>query len=240
MPSAVAPVRSICLATITREDIHVGHHASVLAATQTPNGSVIQVLDRTNGPYLDDGRNLICEDYLNLDPLPEWILMYDSDVVATPDQFAALVADIAFPHATPVIGGVYANPDVDGKIRPVVYGWGDKKLPGSDETRESFIQLTKKELRNAPPFTYEGAVIHPDICAVSCIGTGFMAIHHSVLVALMNTYGYPMPFFDEPVLNDIHLGEDMGFCARVRALGYPVLCHRGVRVAHYKKMRLTI
>jgi hypothetical protein len=76
------------------------------------------------------------------------------------------------------------------------------------------------------------------VCQVDALGTGFLAIHHTLLAKMAAHYGEPLPWFDEPVHESVHYGEDMGFALRCRTLGYPVLAHRGCRPLHNKTTKL--
>lgn len=224
----------IVLGLITRDSIHVDTALSILAASQA-NIGITSVQVHKHGPYLDDARNLLVQLCLDHAPPWDWLMMVDSDMVFAPADIATLIGAVASPHLTPVIGGVYANPDAKGRANPVVYRWGD--FDRGDMLVPSFVQMSKKELADSQNW----ALVDGDVVGVGCVGTGFLAIHRSILVTLLDTYRPPfLPWFDEPIINGVHMGEDMGFCRRVLDLGYPVLVHRGVRLGHHKATYLTI
>jgi hypothetical protein len=89
-----------------------------------------------------------------------------------------------------------------------------------------------------PMWPREGPDSLDPLTKVTAVGGGFLMIHRSVLTSLREIHGEPLPYFDEPILDGIHLGEDIGFCIRCADAGFDVWVHRGVQVGHYKHMRL--
>lgn len=193
----------------------------------------------------------------------DWFLFVDGDIEFDLATFDALFHVVAHPDYNPtrypVIGGVYINPFDDagvegdeedarypGHIGPVVYEWIERddlagKLAGIPTF--TFSRLSRTALATRPPVNKSwnppGTETSPSpICEVAAIGTGFLAIHSSILVTLGEHFGEPLPWFDEPVVNGVHYGEDFGFCHRVRSLGYPVLAHRGCTPLHHKTIKL--
>lgn len=196
------------------------------------------------GPYLDDGRNKVVANALTL-PDWEWLLFVDSDIELLPEHITTLLAPYA--HEDPfqarvhsVIAGVYVNPFDDGlhadNIGPVVYEWGEYVGLGAEPGMESFMRVTRERLADLPPVFPDDH--WADVVQVDAVGTGFMAVHRSMLTMMQYNYDAPQPWFHEPVINGVHMGEDMGFCYRLREMGYPVLVHRGVTPVHRKTMKL--
>lgn len=230
-------------------------------------GRIVHHLLLPSGPYLDAGRNKAVDGAMKLrddqgNLVWDWFLFVDSDIEFDVETFDALFAPMHHPDydpiCYPVVGGVYANPFDDapvagdeadehpGQIGPVVYEWAERSdLPGNlmGVPTLTFCRLSRKTLATLPPvdepWNPPGTEVSPSpVCEVGAIGTGFLAIHSSILDALGKHYGEPLPWFDEPVVHGVHYGEDFGFCHRVRELGYPVLAHRGCTPLHHKTIKL--
>lgn len=197
----------------------------------------------------------------------DWFLFVDSDIEFTNDHLDALTTVIGHPSYDPsrypVIGGVYTNPYddtgvpgeepqmVDGKVvggffGPVCYEWVERDdLAGELNGVPTYTtrRLSRTALATLPPVNEPWNPPSPNgspspVTEVCAIGTGFLAIHHALIAQMYDTYGEPLPWFDEPIVNRVHYGEDFGFCFRVRDLGYPVLAHRGCTPLHNKTTKL--
>ncbi len=170
------------------------------------------------------------------------------------------------PTRYPILSGVYHNPFDDeavpgedeptitdagraGFVGPVVYEWVERRFPDMSDAEEpvwAFRRLSRASLSTLPPVNESWNPSAPDhaptpspVCSVAAVGCGFLAIHTSLLDHMADVYPLPLPFFDEPVLNTVHLGEDLAFCHRARSLGYPVLVNRACVVMHHKTMKLV-
>lgn len=204
-----------------------------------------------SGPYLDSGRNRAIANCLtHPDDAWEWLLFIDSDIEFTPEHISTLLSlhqsGWLSPADYPLIAGIYANPftdEVPGEeeggdhIGPVAYEWVEvENLAGelAGIPTPTFRRLSRKSLAALPGVPGEGS----DVCEVAAVGTGFMAIHRSLLDRMEREFAQPLPWFEEPVRNGIHYGEDMGFCLRLMDMGYPVLVHRGVTPLHHKTLKL--
>ena len=229
----------VLLANINRGQVS---SAFMMGAIQALQQDVIHgMVVVESGPYLDDGRNKAIANALQL-PDWEWLLFVDSDIEWQPHHVAMLlhphaVGDLS-PYDHPVIAGVYVNPFDDGlfadNVGPVVYTWGPYQGVGAEEGMESFVRLSREELADLP------GLLHPTEgpCRVDAVGTGFLALHRDLLLTMQAKFDPPLIWFHEPVLNGVHFGEDMGFCLRLRDLGYPVLVNRACTPIHHKTMKL--
>jgi hypothetical protein len=178
---------------------------------------------------MDMGRNELTIEFYRNPGLGEWLVFVDDDVAGW--GYADLL-DLT-QHGHHIVGGAYSSPH-DGKQFIVAYDWG----PGIHGPM-TLVDLTVDDLDAMPD--------RPT--PVAAIGTGFLAIHRSVIEAFPHYYDPPQPWFAEltllpPDIADvtagIHLGEDMTFCLRANALGVPVHIHPGVRLIHYKKLGITL
>lgn len=215
------------------------------------SGVAMTVLMAESGPYLDVGRNKAVANCLTV-PEWNWLLFIDSDIEFTPDHITALLAPTLHPDydelVMPVIGGVYHSvfddkgvagetPGDPGYVGPVVFEWTEiDDYPGvlAGIPTESFRRISRGGLAALPSHSVD----FPHLARVACIGTGFLAIHRSLLDSMARIFPEPDPWFVEPVVNGVHLGEDMGFCHRLNRLGYPVLANRACVVQHLKTVKL--
>lgn len=246
--STPAPPR-VLVANINRGTISSNMMMGVIQSLQAQVIHGLVVVE--SGPYLDSGRNKAIANALTL-PEWDWLLFIDSDIEFAPSHITTLLAPYADdglnPVTAPVMGGIYCNPFGDDgvpgetkgedRVGPVAYEWvtvdnllGEKAgVPTS-----TFRRLSRKALAALPGDGFAG----DDICRVACVGTGFLAIHRSLLIHMESVYPQPLPWFEEPVRDGVHFGEDMGFCLRLMDMGYPVLVNRACTPLHHKTMKLV-
>lgn len=155
----------------------------------------------------------------------EWLFWIDTDMGFAPDTVDQLVA-AADPVDRPIVGGLcfaYKQTESDGMggwrsaIVPTIYDW--VKIPETGE--EGFLSVPE----------------YPRDALVQCAGTGSacVLIHRSVLEALASdSRGEWYTRVPNPTAGGRLLGEDLSFCLRAGALGFPVHVHTGVRTTHFK------
>lgn len=250
----------VLLANINRGSISTPMASGIINSLSSHR--IRTVLFAESGPYLDAGRNNAVANAL--DVLDEdgnltwdWLLFVDSDVEFAPGHVDTLFAPTLHPDydpmACPIISGVYLNPykdngivgeeddPTDAHVGPVAYEWVERDdLAGELNGTPTFAfrRISKSTLAALPPHPLTSSIYAP-ICEVACVGAGFMALHHSLLTRMLEEFGQPTPFFCEPIVNGVHLGEDMGFCHRVREMGYPVLVNRDCFLLHHKTVQLV-
>lgn len=205
---------SVCLGNITAGEYRIEFVKSLLASRNSSDGPAViaETLLHTYGPYLDDGRNIVVEGFL--DQCESDILLFvDSDIAWTPNHVREIEAAI-HPEVSPVVGGLYYSGF------PVVYRWGtnDEKVP-------TLISLTPDELAEGD---------NGEMVKVDAIGTGFLGIHRDLLVSMREHFGAPQPWFAEETYHGVHHGEDFTFAIRLAELGIPLFCLPKTRVTHYK------
>lgn len=190
----------------------------------------VTVIGKPNGPYMDQGRNELMIHFYRNPALGEWLVFVDDDVADwTVDHLVELTR-----HGHHIVGGAYSSPH-NGEQFIVAYNWGD-----GVHGPHTLIDMTVPELDALPPTPQP----------IAAIGTGFLAIHRSVVEAFPHYYDPPQPWFAELTLippdstgditTGIHLGEDLTFCLRANALGIPVHIHPAVRLTHYKMLGITL
>jgi hypothetical protein len=240
----------VCLTTMARESISIWTHAGIVQAMTTGRAAYHLAIEA--GPYLDDGRNKCIGNALAIrdeddNLLWDWHLFVDSDIEFANDHLEALFAPTAHADYDPTVypfndSGVPGDvPDAaGGYFGPVAYEWTERDdLPGEKAgvPTMAFRRLSRAAFATRPPVN-EFWNADGQVTQVDAIGTGFLAIHASLLTKMYEHYGEPLPWFDEPIRNGVHLGEDFGFALRCMDLGYPVLAHRGCTPMHNKTTKL--
>lgn len=148
----------------------------------------------------------------------DWLLMVDSDEMLTGPVFKKLVDAASYAHRPVIAGLVFAAyPPEGGDIYPT--------------PRPSIFRL--KDDTHEPILDYPRDTVIP----VDAAGTGCLLVHRRVLEAIRaNTPAAPMWgwFQDGPMENGRWISEDLTFCARVRAAGFPLHAHTGAVLPHRK------
>lgn len=171
---------------------------------------------RPDNFYLDEARNDIVRWFLDETDCLH-LLFVDSDILFRGQDMMQLEADLVNEteeDGTPLfcVSGCYYN-IFDGVMKPVA------KLLESDKL------LVRQG--DSPLMEVEGA------------GAGFLMIHRDLLERMRDEYPEPCPWFHEPIIDRAHFTEDLGFCLRVRELGYSVYLDLRVQLSHFKTVRLT-
>lgn len=158
----------------------------------------------------------------------EWLLWVDTDMGFAPDALDRLL-EVADPVERPIVGGLcfaQKHTAADGMggwragIAPTIYDWT------TTPTGETGFLSRSSYLANK---------------VIRCAGTGsaFLLIHRRVFEAIADAHG---PVWYDRVPNPSAggnlMGEDLSFCLRAGALGFPIFVHTGVRTTHYKPVWL--
>lgn len=186
-------------------------------------GAHIPVL---SGAQITKTRNRIVRDFLALESKPDWLWMIDADMTFDPDLLECLVA-AAHPTDRPIIGGLcfaYMRNNAR-KFWPTLYSW----VPGTERLR----RLTQYPADRLVP--------------VAATGAACLLVHRTVFETLAERWSPPWPWFAEtpfyerdeqgqPILEsgDAY-SEDITFCLRAQAAGFPVHVHTGIKLGHVKE-----
>lgn len=232
-PTISVPARTdkVYAGTITRSHVHAGTYGAVQSLMAA--GLIHRWQIRTHGPYLANARNQLVRNFFSFDnPTDEEIaaaetnpgsvgpydilLFIDSDMRPT-NETARPVIESVTPE-TPIVGGLYLNPAEGNVARPVIY------------------EIEEQGFMQPPP----GPIPGSGLMTVGGIGTGFLAIHRTVLERFRDTFDEPVPWFTDLVFGDPpqYIGEDLAFCVRAHSLGIPVCVHRDAKIGHYKEVLL--
>lgn len=181
-----------------------------------------------SGPYLDDSRNR-CVQWFHNDTESDYLVFIDSDIAFDANKVFSLV-EVAAEHGVTILSGVYYN-QFGKDLRALIYEWGDPALSGMnrnylDDDARDLIPLANIQLSALYPQDKP----HP----VDACGAGFFAIHRKVFIDMAAQYAVPQQFFAELCLGGIHMGEDLTFCVRAKAVGHQTYVFPSIEVDHYK------
>jgi hypothetical protein len=139
------------------------------------------------------------------------LVMIDDDIVPPPHAIVRLLDALEGDPRAAVVGALYYSRD--GARPMAVAQWS------SQDTTEAAI----------PPFHGERTAV------VDGVGFGCVALRVSTLRSLETPYFSAHLFVDERSRTVRQCDEDYLYCERVRTIGWRVLLHAGVRVAHYDR-----
>lgn len=181
-----------------------------------------------SGALIASARNGVVEQFLAAD-VADWLLFIDSDMVFEKESLERLFKS-AHPESCPVIGGLCYGLDPDNGPFPVVY-----KLVNAPEGPMTWrpTALVDDQEPNSWPGQDTG------LLEVDGTGAAFLMIHRSVLEAIRDRSGskgwsQAYPWFQETELGRHPVGEDITFCLRARALGFPIFVDLDLRIGHKK------
>ena len=172
-----------------------------------------------SGGAITRGRNSSIAQFLEASSDP-WLLLVDADMSFTTADLRKLI-DAADKERVPVVGGLcfaQSGQSVGSfqTLLPTIY-------MASDKREQAFVPLWD----------------YPKDQLVECDATGaaFLLIHRRVLEAVREMVGLgDWSWFHEGPTKDLAswLGEDVTFCNLVKAAGFPIFVHTGVKTGHHK------
>jgi GT2 family glycosyltransferase len=180
---------------------------------------------RSGSGGIVEARNQVHEQVADLDASIQWLFWIDADMGFEADALDRLLA-AADPVERPVVGGLcFAWKEIqpDGMSgyhcvsRPTIFDWVEH--PDGHKRFTGVVDYPRNEL-------------------VQCAGTGtaFLLVHRSVIEAVGANVEEQGRWFDRIKGSDgSKLGEDISFCVRVTAAGFPIHVHTGIRTNHLKE-----
>ena len=175
---------------------------------------------RIEGGLLSRQRNEVVKTFLDHSPA-QWLLMSDSDERLSVEAFDRLVA-AAHEKDRPVVAGLYFGtlPNPSGLLpTPVPH----------------FYKRSGDGVMVTPVVDYP----HDRLIEIDAAGTGCLLVHRSVLEKIREhadpAEGDAWCWFRDLPLDGNWLGEDLYFCRRVRALGFPIWGHTGAILPHRRR-----
>jgi len=166
---------------------------------------------------LSKQRNRVVKQFLD-GTKSDWLLLIDSDEQLSVEAFDKLL-ETAHDKERPVVAGlVFAGFGIEGAPYP-------KPVPAIfQDAPEGFLPLYKYD--------------KDSVFEIDAAGTGCLLIHRSVLEKMRETADKNQGpdwcwFWDGPVDGN-WIGEDLLFCRRIRALGFPIYVNTGAILPHQK------
>ena len=175
---------------------------------------------RVEGGLLSRQRNEVVKGFLDKGSA-QWLLMVDSDEILSVEAFDKLVA-AAHEVDRPVVAGLYFGtvPNPEGLLATPV--------PHFYRRADDGVMVT-------PVVDYP----HDRLVEIDAAGTGCLLVHRSVLEKIRDhadpSEGDAWCWFRDLPLDGNWLGEDLYFCRRVRALGFPIWGHTGAILPHRRR-----
>lgn len=191
-----------------------------------PGGGTIMV---TSGPRIAETRSQIVDKFLGSPQFEgaEWLMMIDSDMVFRPEHVDQLL-DVAHRTERPIVGGLCFAGLSPESMYPTVY----------DLSRQDDGAFAVGQIHDYP---------RDQLVKVGATGAAFMVVHRDVFAKMSAAFatlpnGKPnvYPWFVEGH-TDSHgrpFGEDIAFCIRAQALGFPVHVDTRVKIGHHKGLIL--
>lgn len=187
------------------------------------DGGAFLQLGTTNVAH---GRNQIVRQFLDLPAKPEWLWFVDTDMDFAPDTLDRLVA-AADPKERPILGGLCfaLMKGEQQEVVPTLYTW-------TETTPPVLARVTRLPADGVYP--------------VAATGTGCLLIHRTVLEAVEKFAPHDSTPFGERSFpwfewSSWHtddgadvMGEDLTFCIRAGAAGYPTHVDTAIKVGHVK------
>ena len=166
---------------------------------------------------LSKQRNRVVKQFLD-GTKSDWLLLIDSDEQLSVEAFDKLL-ETAHDKERPVVAGlVFAGFGIEGAPYP-------KPVPAIfQDSPQGFLPLYKYDKNS--------------VFEIDAAGTGCLLIHRSVLEKMRETADKNQGpdwcwFWDGPVDGN-WIGEDLLFCRRIRALGFPIYVNTGAILPHQK------
>lgn len=170
-------------------------------------------IPKKSGPRIASGRNSLVRHFLDIGA--DWLFMVDDDMVFPPDAVERLL-QAAHPQDRPIVGGMCFGGGRDG--------W--------------FPTLFRLDAEQKQMIRFDGWP-EDTLFPVDATGGACLLIHRSVFQKLAELYEPPWVWFQETKLGAKSTGEDITFCLRARAAGFPIYVHTGIEFGHMKLVEIN-
>jgi GT2 family glycosyltransferase len=179
---------------------------------------------RSGSGGIVEARNNVVRQFLDdVEESVEWLFWLDADMGFAPDVLDRLLAE-ADATDRPMVGALCfawkeLEPDGFGGFhcaaRPTIYHWIDQ-----DDGHRRFVGLAEY-----PP---------NQLVPTAATGSACVLVHRSVIEAVDALDGEA---YDRLRGTDgARLGEDISFCVKVAACGFPIHVHTGIQTNHLKEL----
>ena len=169
-------------------------------------------------------RNEVVRNFLATDD--EWLFWVDSDMGFEPDIIERLLRS-ADRQTRPIVGALaFGYAAIDGTAS----GLGDPQY-----------QLFPTIMQTTGVGTIQPVANYPRDRVVECDATGSacILIHRRVFERMAEQFDPAAPWYFRMLHQGLELGEDVTFCLRAKACGYPIFVDPRVKTSHRKPVFLT-
>jgi len=226
--SLIAADAKVVLAYVVSNEVAYSWHRSMMALVGFDSagagrlkapGGYLAIKYGTGG--LIEARNQAVHEFLEDYPDADWLFWLDTDMGFSPDALELLVA-AADPELRPIVGGLcfaQREDESDG-----MGGWRVQPTP----TIYDWITLADQS-------GYAVRWDYPRDTVTQCHATGSacVLIHRRVLEAMRDEFHTWYDRVPNPSTKQL-FSEDLSFCVRAGALGFPVFVDTRVKTSHYK------
>lgn len=223
---------AVTVAYVHEDEVAYSWHHSLIDLIAYDFGSAARLLRggwismRCGTDGLVQARNDAVRHFLD-DKQAEWMFWVDTDMGFEPDIIDRLVA-AADPIERPIVGALaysYREMQSDGlggfrcRPTPTIFDWVDH----ADGQSGFSIRWAY------PPNT---------VIPVAATGSAAILIHRTALESVQEEYGTWYERIPNPTTGQL-VSEDLSFCMRAAAVGFPTHVHTGVPTSHQKTIWLS-
>jgi hypothetical protein len=179
---------------------------------------------RCNSGGLVEGRNKVAREFLAHES--DWLFIVDSDMAFAPDTLERLL-EAADPVERPIMGVLY-------------FAWREVAVDGLSGFRCQPAPVIHDYVDTPQGQVFMGVASYPQDQVMQCAGTGCggILIHRTVFEKIEADYG--ATWYDRVRGDDGRwISEDLSFCVRAAACGFPIHVHTGVKTSHLKHLWVT-
>lgn len=223
MTGGGASVGKAVIGYLHGEFVRAEFASSMLALAAHSRDSIGTILTVQSGANVSRARNELTARFL-LERREPWLLMVDTDMAFTAEALERLLV-AADQRERPILGGLCFSQGEDGPL-PTMY-----ELVPHEDGAGTFARYQQWP-EDAPH-------------RVAATGAAFLLVHRYVFERLLkHGWGKPAkrdpvwPWFRESAMGSRVMGEDLTFCLRAAAAGYPIHVHTGVQIGHMKSTML--
>lgn len=167
---------------------------------------------------VSQSRNSLTQRFLD-ESSADWLLWIDADMSFDHTAIDDLLKT-ANPDTAPVVGGLCFGATL-GQLFPTIY-----QMTETADGRPTALRVKDYPLDEMVP------------CAAT--GAAFLLIHRRVIRAISDRkFNAAFPFFQEMEVAGQPAGEDLVFCFRAGACGFPIYVNTAVKTGHHKSVLYT-
>lgn len=212
---------SVCVAFLHPGECSTGFALSLMQMMVWDSATsrrIKNVINEWSSANISAPRNSLTAKFLD-EKGDDWLLWVDADMIFDHDAVDKIL-ESADPVHRPIVGGLCFG-SAFGGLFPTIY----------QMTTDADAGLKTYRVKD-----YESDAL------IGCAATGaaFLLIHKSVLIKIRDQkFNRTFPWFQELEISGEACGEDITFCLRAGAAGFPIYVNTSVKIGHHKSQILT-